>query len=88
MRATLPRTSSILCILLAAISGGLCSLAWPPHGWGWLVLWGLAGSLIALKDLGGSRARAIGFLHGLVAFGVGLLRGVGRDTGRPRMGMA
>jgi apolipoprotein N-acyltransferase len=32
----------------------------------------VAGLLIALKDQYGSRARAIGFLHGLTAFGVGL----------------
>ena len=66
------RSSFSLRLLLAVASGGLYSLAYPPVGWGWLVFPAVAGLLIALKDQHGSRARAIGFLHGLTAFGVGL----------------
>ncbi len=66
------RASYSLRLLLAVASGGLYSLAYPPLGWGWLVFPAVAGLLIALKDQRGSRARAIGFLHGLTAFGVGL----------------
>lgn len=66
------RSSFALRLALAAASSGLYSLAYPPLGWGWLVFPALAGLLIALKDQRGSRARSIGFLHGLTAFGVGL----------------
>ena len=68
----LSRSSFAIRLLLAVASGGLYSLAYPPLGWGWLVFPAVAGLLIALKDQRGSRARAIGFLHGLTAFGVGL----------------
>lgn len=57
---------------LAVLSGAVYSMAYPPLGWGWLVLPGIAGLLIALQGQHGTRARAIGFLHGMVAFGVGL----------------
>ena len=66
------RSSFALRLALAVASGGLYSLAYPPVGWGWLVFPAVAGLLIALKDQHSSRARAIGFLHGLTAFGVGL----------------
>lgn len=72
MESPSSRSSFALRLLLAVASGGLYSLAYPPVGWGWLVVPALAGLLIALKDQHGSRARAIGFLHGLTAFGVGL----------------
>lgn len=47
-------------------------MAYPPLGWGWLVIPGLAGLLVALRGQSGTRARAIGFLHGMAAYGVGL----------------
>lgn len=57
---------------LALVSGAVYSLAYPPIGWRWLVLVGISGLLLALKDQRGSRARAIGFLHGIAAFSIGL----------------
>lgn len=57
---------------LAIASGGVFALAYPPLGWGWLVVPGLVGLLLALRGQHGSRARAIGFLHGMAAYGVGL----------------
>lgn len=72
MEPSISRTSFALRLLLAVASGGIYSLAFPPAGWGWLVFPALAGFLVALKDLRGIRARAVGFLHGLTAFGVGL----------------
>ena len=54
------------------LSGGVFALAYPPLGWGWLVVPGLAGLLVALQGQRGAKARAIGFLHGLVTFAVGL----------------
>lgn len=57
---------------LALLSGALYALAYPPLGWGWLVFPGLAGLLVALRGQRGTRARTIGFLHGMAAFAVGL----------------
>jgi apolipoprotein N-acyltransferase len=57
---------------LAIASGGVFALAYPPLGWGWLVVPGLVGLLLALRGQHGTRARAIGFLHGMAAYGVGL----------------
>lgn len=57
---------------LSIVSGGVFALAYPPLGWGWLVVPGLLGLLLALRGQYGSRARAIGFLHGMAAYGVGL----------------
>ncbi|MCW1921381.1 hypothetical protein OKA05_02380 [Luteolibacter arcticus] len=59
-------------LLLAVASGGIYALAFPPLGWRWLVVPGVAGLLIALQGQRGSRARAMGFLHGLAVFAVGL----------------
>jgi len=58
--------------VLAVVSGCTYALAYPPLGWGWLVVPGLIGLLVALRGQHGTHARAIGFLHGLAAFGVGL----------------
>ena len=66
------RSSFSLRLLLALASGGLYSLAYPPLGWGWLVFPAVAGLLFSLQGLTGSQARAVGFLHGLAAFGTGL----------------
>lgn len=57
----------------AALSGLLIALAYPPLGWGWLVFPGLAGFFLSIRGQSGSRIRALGFLHGMVAFGVGLM---------------
>lgn len=57
---------------LAAISGGMYSLAFPPLGWRWLAIVGIAVLLFTLRGHRGSRARLIGFVHGMAAFGVGL----------------
>lgn len=54
------------------LSGGVYTLAYPPLGWRWLVVPGLAGLLVALQGQKGARARAIGFLHGMTAFAIGL----------------
>lgn len=70
--ADISRSTFALRLALAVASGGLYSLAYPPLGWGWLVFPALAVLLVALNGLTGSRARAVGFLHGLAAFGIGL----------------
>lgn len=57
---------------LALLSGTAYALAYPPLGWGWLVVPGLLGLLVALRDQHGTRARIIGFVHGMAAFAVGL----------------
>ncbi len=57
---------------LAAVSGMFYALAYPPVGWGWLVFPGLAGLLLALHGQSGTRARTIGFIHGMTAFALGL----------------
>ena len=57
---------------LALFSGLLYALAYPPLGWGWLVVPALVILLVALRDLHGTRARGIGFLHGMMAFAVSL----------------
>ena len=58
--------------LFAVLSGGIYAMAYPPLGWGWLVVPGMLGLLAALHGQHGTRARAIGFLHGMTVFGVGL----------------
>jgi apolipoprotein N-acyltransferase len=72
MESTPARPSLSFRLGLAVISGGLYALAYPPLGWGWLVVPGLAGLLIALRGQSGPKARAIGFLHGLAAYATGL----------------
>ena len=57
---------------LAVISGAVYAQAYPPLGWGWLVLPGIVGLIVALRDQQGTRARALGFLHGLTAFALSL----------------
>lgn len=66
-----PDSLSLRCGL-AMISGLVFAAAYPPLGWGWLVVPGLAGLLLALQGQHGTRARTIGFLHGLVAYSAGL----------------
>lgn len=65
--ANLPARSA-----LAIISGLCLALAFPPLGWGWLVVPGMAGLLLALHGQSGGRARLLGLLHGLTAYGVSL----------------
>jgi apolipoprotein N-acyltransferase len=57
---------------LAILSGVIYAFAFPPLGWRFLIIPGLAGLLIALRGHTGTRARTIGFLHGMAAYGVGL----------------
>ena len=66
------RVPFALRLALAAASGGIYALAYPPLGWRWLVVPAVVVLLIALTGQSGWRARAIGFLHGLVVFAVGL----------------
>ncbi len=54
------------------LSGAVLAMAYPPLGWGWLAVPGIAGLLAALRGQHGTRARTLGFLHGLSAFAVGL----------------
>jgi Apolipoprotein N-acyltransferase N-terminal domain len=56
----------------AVVAGGLYALAYPPLGWGWLAVPGVGGLILALRGQVGTRARALGMVHGLVAYGVGL----------------
>ncbi len=58
--------------VLAVIFGAVYAAAYPPLGMGVLVLPGIAGLLLALRGQSGTRARAIGFLHGLTTYAVGL----------------
>jgi apolipoprotein N-acyltransferase len=57
---------------LAVLSGAVYAVAFPPLGWRWLVVPGIAGLLVALRGQHGTRARTIGFLHGMAVFGIGL----------------
>ena len=58
---------------LALISGAVYTLAYPPmNGGGWLVIPGIAGLLFALQGQEGTRARTIGFIHGMTVFGLSL----------------
>ena len=57
---------------LAIISGLCLAMAFPPVGWGWLVVPGIVGLLLALHGQSGGKARLLGLLHGLTAYGVSL----------------
>lgn len=46
--------------------------SFPPLGWRWLVVPAVAGFLVSLRGLRGSRARAVGFFLGMVAFAAGI----------------
>lgn len=59
-------------LALAIVSGAVYSMAYPPLGWRWLVVPGIIGLLFALRGLQGTRARAIGFIHGMVVYGIGV----------------
>ncbi|MGL4401674.1 MAG: apolipoprotein N-acyltransferase [Luteolibacter sp.] len=56
----------------AIASGSVYALAFPPLGLGWLVFPSLVGLLLALRGQSGTRARTIGFLHGMAAYGLGV----------------
>ena len=58
--------------ILAIVSGLIYAAAFPPFGWRWLILAGVAGLLLSLHGQSGTRARFIGLLHGLTTFAVGL----------------
>jgi apolipoprotein N-acyltransferase len=57
---------------LAMGSGAIYAASYPPLGLRWCVLLGVGGLLVALRGQQGSRARTLGFLHGLTAFAVSL----------------
>ena len=68
---TIPTSHPARCGL-AALSGAVYALAYPPLGWGWLVIPGMAGLLVALRGQQGTRARTLGFIHGMAVCAVGL----------------
>lgn len=55
---------------LAFVSGVVLAMAYPPLCWRWLVVPGLGGLFVALRGMCGTRARAIGFIHGVTAYGI------------------
>ncbi len=57
---------------LAVVSGAAVAAAFPPLGMRALVFPGIAGLLLALRGLSGTRARTVGFLHGMTAYAFGL----------------
>jgi hypothetical protein len=65
------RSFPLKCVL-SIVSGAIYASSFPPVGWGWLVFPSIALFLIVLRGESGSRARALGFLHGITAFGIGL----------------
>jgi apolipoprotein N-acyltransferase len=56
----------------AALSGVFYALSFPPVKGSWLILPGIMGLLLAVQGLRGRQAFYVGFLHGMVAFGLGL----------------
>ncbi len=67
----IPETLTARCGL-AILSGAIYAGAFPPLDWGWMVVPGILGLLLALHGQSGSRARLIGFLHGITAYGLSL----------------
>ncbi|QTN32863.1 hypothetical protein HZ994_11175 [Akkermansiaceae bacterium] len=57
---------------LAAFSGLVYAQAFPPLDWGWMVLPGFCGLLLALDGQSGRPAVMLGLLHGVCAYGAGL----------------
>jgi apolipoprotein N-acyltransferase len=58
---------------VALVSGAVYAMAYPPvSGSEWMVIPGIAGLLISLQGQVGTRVRTLGFIHGLVAYGVSL----------------
>ncbi|MEY4569242.1 MAG: hypothetical protein RLZZ398_681 [Verrucomicrobiota bacterium] len=57
---------------MAALSGVVYATAYPSLGWRWLVIPGLVGLLLALRGQHGTRARTIGFIHGMTAYTLSL----------------
>jgi apolipoprotein N-acyltransferase len=69
----MPRLAPVLVRCgLAVVSGGIYALTFPPYGWRWMIVPGVVGLLLALRGQRGSGARAIGFLHGMAAYGFAL----------------
>ncbi|HSI64161.1 MAG TPA: nitrilase-related carbon-nitrogen hydrolase [Candidatus Saccharimonadia bacterium] len=56
----------------AALSGVFYALAFPPVNGHWLILPAVMGLLLAVRGLRGRSAFYVGFVHGMVAFGMGL----------------
>ncbi|MES2995207.1 MAG: nitrilase-related carbon-nitrogen hydrolase [Verrucomicrobiota bacterium] len=59
-------------VLIAAAAGGLYACAFPPVDQGGLAGMGFLMLLVALHGQSGTKARALGFLFGLLAFGTSL----------------
>lgn len=59
-------------LALAAVSALAFAQSFPPLGWRWLAVPAMAGLLVSLQGQHGTRARAIGFLFGCVAFATSL----------------
>ena len=57
---------------MAALSGLVYAMAYPSLGWRWLVIPSLMGLLLALRGQNGTRARTIGFIHGMTAYTLSL----------------
>ena len=58
--------------LIAVLCGAAYAGAFPPVGWRWLVVPAVFGLIFSLRGMHGSRARALGFLFGMTAFGLSL----------------
>jgi apolipoprotein N-acyltransferase len=58
--------------LFAALSGVFYALAFPPIKGSWFILPAIMGLLLAVRGLRGRQAFLVGFVHGMVAFGLGL----------------
>lgn len=67
-----PAPSLLFRCILAAVSGLIYALAFPPVNGRWLVLPALIGLLLAIRGLKGHPALIVGLTHGLAAFALGL----------------
>ncbi len=67
-----PKSEFLVRCSLAVLSGLAYAMAYPPLGWRVWVVPGIIGLLLALRGQHGTRARALGFLHGLAAFGTSM----------------
>ncbi len=67
----IPQSYPARCVI-AALSGVIHAQAFPSLGWRWLVVPGLLGLLVALQGQQGTRARTIGFIHGICVYAAGL----------------
>jgi apolipoprotein N-acyltransferase len=59
-------------VVCAVLAGAVFAMAYPPLGWRWLVVPGMAGLILVLRGQVGTRARVLGMAHGFTAYAVGL----------------